>query len=129
MPVEPGAIQAILTHARADYPREACGLLMGQDGSIAEARPATNVHPSPETHFEIDPAALVAAHRAAREGGPQVMGYYHSHPTGPATPSAIDRALAAHDGSVWAIAGEGAVTFWLDGEIGFAPLPYRVTDG
>jgi len=110
-------------------PAECCGLLLGDGGTIEEARPAANVAAEPLRRFEIDPQALVDAYRGARSGGPQVVGYYHSHPSGPAVPSATDRELAAGDGSVWAIIGESAVTFWRDEEAGFVPLSYVVEDG
>ena len=117
-------VGSILNEAARAFPDEACGLLLGRDGRIEQAVSAANVHPSPGTHFEIDPQALIDAHRAARHGGPEVIGYYHSHPTGPAEPSATDRARAAGDGRVWAIAGEGGVTFWRDDEAGFTALSY-----
>lgn len=124
--------RAALAEMRADAaraaPEECCGILLGQDVRIEAAVPARNVHPHPRKHFEIDPQALVDAHRAARGGGPQIVGYYHSHPEGPAAPSATDREGAAHDGKVWAITGEGDVTFWRDGEDGFAPLSYEIDD-
>lgn len=114
--------------ARVAYPREACGILLGEGHRIAAFQPAANVHPTPETHFEIDPQALVDAHRAARRGGLQVLGYYHSHPHGPPEPSATDRAMATGDGRVWAIIGEGRVAFWCDGEDGFTALSYVMVD-
>jgi predicted GIY-YIG superfamily endonuclease/proteasome lid subunit RPN8/RPN11 len=123
------ALERIQSEARAAHPLECCGLLLGRGGKIEHARPAANVAAEPSRHFEIDPQALVDAHRAARAGGPPVVGYYHSHPGGPAAPSATDHAQAAHDGSVWAIAGASAVTFWRDEEAGFVPLSYAVEDG
>jgi proteasome lid subunit RPN8/RPN11 len=113
--------------ARDSAPDECCGLLLGRE-TIEQAQPAVNVAADRRRHFEIDPQALVDAHRAARAGGPEVLGYYHSHPAGPAEPSRTDRAMAAGDGNLWAIVGEGDVTFWRDGENGFAPLPYAVED-
>ena len=121
-------IDRLLDAAAGAAPGECCGILLGAAGSIDEARPAANVATDPRRRFEIDPQALVDAHRAARNGGPQVLGYFHSHPAGPAEPSAADRAQAAHDGSVWAIVGAGGVTFWRDEEAGFAPLSYTVAD-
>ena len=85
--------------------------------------------PNPANHFEIDPAALIAAHRAARAGGPQVLGYYHSHPNGRAEPSATDAVQASGDGRIWAIIAGGAVTWWRDAPHGFEPLPTRVAPG
>lgn len=112
--------------ARASLPRECCGILLGRKGHIEAVRPTRNVHPTPETHFEIDPQALIDAHRAARQGGAQVLGYYHSHPKGPAHPSATDRAMAAGDGGIWAIIGASEVRFWRDLPEGFAALSYSV---
>jgi len=124
------ALDAMRAAAAAANPREACGLLLGQGARITEAREVANVHPTPQTHFEIDPQALIDAHRAARHAGaPQVVGYFHSHPVGAAAPSATDCASAAGDGRVWAILAGRDVTFWLDGERGFAALPFSIIDG
>ncbi len=116
--------------ARRAHPCEACGLLLGQAGSVTAAQPAANVASDPERRFDIDPAALIAAHRAARSGGaPLVLGYFHSHPTGVAAPSATDAAMAARDGKIWAIVAGETVTLWRDGVSGFEPLSYDVVDG
>ncbi|MBL8655852.1 MAG: M67 family metallopeptidase [Altererythrobacter sp.] len=123
--VTSAVLDALLAEARAAHPRECCGLLFGTDSAVTEHRPAANIHPTPATHFEIDPQALVDAHRAMRGGGARLVGYYHSHPAGPPRPSATDRALAAADGMIWAIAGEGRVELWRAGEGGMVPLPYR----
>ena len=122
-------LEAMRGHAGLAAPLECCGLLLGEAAQITEARAARNVHLSPQTHFEIDPQALIDAHRAARAGGPQVLGYYHSHPRGPAEPSATDRADAAHDGAIWAIVAGQEVTFWRDDKSGFAPLSYVLAKG
>lgn len=122
MAVAHKALQTILAEAARAAPEEACGLLLGADGRILEARPAANVAPDRARHFEIDPAALIDAHRSERGGGAQLIGYYHSHPSGPPEPSATDRECAAGDGKIWAIAAEGMVRFWRDGADGFEPL-------
>lgn len=124
----------VLTRLREEAnraaPEECCGILLGEGNRITAAIPARNVHPAPQTHFEIDPQALVDAHRTAREGGPRVVGYYHSHPGGLAEPSATDRREAAHDGAIWAIIGAvGDVAFHRDDKDGFAPLSYRPIGG
>ena len=119
-------ISLLIDEAHAAHPRECCGILLGEAGRISEARPTANVHPSPETHFEIDPQALIDAHRSARGGGPQVIGYYHSHPSGPPEPSATDRAMAAGDGLVWAIIGHDSVMLWQDASGGFLALSYQI---
>ena len=120
--------------AAAAHPSEACGILLGTRGRITEAREARNVHPAPATHFEIDPQALIDAHRAARAGGLAVIGYFHSHPVGEPVPSATDCACAAGDGKVWAIISAGTISsgdvrFWTDGEQGFVALSFTMIDG
>jgi len=92
---------------------------------IEAYRPASNVHPTPETHFEIDAQALIDAYRAMRAGGPRLVGYYHSHPQSLAEPSATDRAMAATDGMIWAIIGRDVLRLWRAGENGFSPLSYK----
>jgi proteasome lid subunit RPN8/RPN11 len=121
-------LRAILAEAARAAPEEACGLLLGRGLRIEEARGAENCAPDRRRDFEIEPQALIDAHRSARAGGPEVIGYFHSHPAGAAEPSATDRALAGHDGRVWAIAAKGAVTFWRDEEAGFVPLSYVIED-
>ncbi|MBC2663657.1 Mov34/MPN/PAD-1 family protein [Novosphingobium flavum] len=115
--------------AAAAAPAEACGLLLGEGRHVRTAPVTANVAPESLTRFEIDPAALIAAHRAARQGGPQVLGYWHSHPNGLVRPSPTDRAMACGDGRIWAIVASGAVNLWEDGLDGFAPLPYSVHEG
>lgn len=127
------ALAAMRSAASAAHPHEACGVLLGEGVRITEVRETRNVHPTPATHFEIDPQALIDAHRAARSGdGPQVLGYFHSHPTGEPIPSATDRAMAAHDGRIWAIIAGGIagndVRFWHDGDRGFAALPFTIIE-
>lgn len=126
--VSSAAIDRMLAEAQRGAPDECCGILLGASEHIADALPARNVHPTPRTHFEIDPQALIDAYRAARSGGPEVVGFYHSHPGGAAEPSGVDQASAAGDGRVWAIVGETGVTFWRDEEAGFVPLSYVVED-
>lgn len=123
------ASSAILMAAAAAAPHEACGLLLGQGQHIHIAQHAANIHPEPLRHFEIDPAALIAAHKAARAGGPEVLGYFHSHPNGLASPSATDAASASGDGRIWAIAAAGTLTLWRDAPSGFEALSYGLKDG
>ncbi|WP_421852938.1 Mov34/MPN/PAD-1 family protein [Novosphingobium sp.] len=120
---------AILAAAATAAPNEACGLLLGTAAHIETAKAAANVHPEPLRHFEIDPAELIAAHKAVRDGGPKVIGYFHSHPNGLPRPSATDAASASGDGRIWAIAAAGAVTLWCDAPSGFEPLSYGIKEG
>lgn len=109
---------ALIQRAAAEAaPLEACGLLFGSDG-VERASVAANVSDDPARRFEIDPAALIAALRAERGGRERVIGYWHSHPSGDATPSATDAAMAAADGKIWVIVAGDAVTAWRAGANG-----------
>lgn len=125
--VSSDVLKELLGDAEAAHPRECCGILLGDGLAITAIQPAGNVHPNPESHFEIDPQALVDAHRGARQGGAQVLGYYHSHPNGLARPSATDEAMTTGQGLVWAIIAAGRVSFWREGDARFAALPYVVS--
>lgn len=124
-----GLLRQLRYAADEAAPEEACGLLFGTLPKITSLMPARNVSKYPRTRFEIDPQALVDAHRAARRNGPAVAGYYHSHPSGQALPSKTDRAMANGDGRAWAIVGKEQILFWRDMGDGFEALPYRVVDG
>jgi proteasome lid subunit RPN8/RPN11 len=115
-------LDAIRSHVAAAAPREACGLLFGTAERVDGVMAAINVAEDPERHFEIEPAALFAAIRAERSGGPKLVGYYHSHPTGRAEPSATDRAMSGKDGKLWVIVAGDAVTGWRAGPDGFTPV-------
>lgn len=90
---------------------EVCGLLFGNGDGIDAAQPCRNVADDPARAFEVDPAMLIAAHRSARCGGPQIVGHYHSHPTGSTRPSARDAACAG-DGELWLIIGGHDISLW-----------------
>lgn len=116
-------IDAMTAAAGMAVPDEACGLLLGQGTHIDAFRPTANVATDPARHFEIDPAALIAAHKVERAGGKRLIGFFHSHPTGLPEPSATDRAQAARDGRVWAIATpDGAIGWFVSDMAGFMPL-------
>lgn len=124
------ALQRIIAAANADPAREVCGLLFGDDARIARAEPCANVAADPAHTFEIDPAAHFAALRAERTGGAKLIGYWHSHPSGDARPSATDAALAAADGKLWLIVAGGEIGVWRAEGAGahgrFAAVPYRI---
>ena len=101
-----------LLRAAGDSAVEICGILRGAPECIVAAYPAGNVAEDPARHFEIDPVALFAALRDVRRGGAEILGWYHSHPSGNADPSATDAADAAADGRLWLILGGGSARLW-----------------
>lgn len=91
------------------------------DGNVIEAFQAVeNVSETPNRMFEIDPRALFAALKAERAGGPKILGYWHSHPSGDARPSETDREMAQPDGKLWLIVTADRMALWRPVEIGVA---------
>ncbi len=111
-------LQRLLNEARKAPTREVCGLLFGTPERIDAAVPCANVAADPARHFEIDPVALFAAHRAARGGGPQAIGHYHSHPSGTAVPSPRDAQGAMGDGALWLILTAAEARLWRSSRAG-----------
>lgn len=118
MRISRSVLAGIRRESAAAAPREACGLLFGEGAEIAGWQAADNVAESPERGFEIDPRALFAALRAERAGGAKILGYWHSHPSGDAAPSATDAAMAAGDGKLWLIVAGDDAALWLPGADG-----------
>jgi len=119
----PAALLArLLDEAAAAPEREVCGLLFGTAAHIDATQPTANVAPDPAQAFEVDPAALFAALRAERAGGPRLVGHYHSHPNGSPVPSPRDLA-AAEPGRLWLILAAGDARLWLAEQDAFRALP------
>jgi [CysO sulfur-carrier protein]-S-L-cysteine hydrolase len=87
--------RAILEAATAGYPEEVCGLIAGKHGQATRHYPVENVHHSPVA-FEMEPVQQVKAMVAMEEEGLDLLAIYHSHPGGPAWPSATDVAKALY---------------------------------
>ena len=110
----------ILAHARAEAPRECCGLLVGCGSLVDECVLSPNVDPNPN-RYEIDARLHVATNRRLRGSGRGVIGAYHSHPYSPAWPSPSDVAEAYYSEFIWIIASLAG----FDGEL----RAFRVEDG
>ncbi len=106
-----GLVEEIRVRA-ASSGEEVCGLLLGSGGQVTDVVHCSNVAVEPTRRFEIDPAQLFAALRAARADGPEVLGCYHSHPGGDPEPSARDAADAAANGWFWLIVADGEARLW-----------------
>ena len=86
-----------IDHAREGAPSEVCGVLGGDRGATSHARTlrrAENVAADPRTEYRIDPTEQLALMEEVETGGDEVVGFYHSHPRGPAQPSPTDRRRA-----------------------------------
>ncbi len=120
--------QELLSFAEGEPGVEVCGLVFGADDEVHSLQATINVADKSANEFEIDPTALIAAHRAMREGGHLVIGCFHSHPNGLAQPSETDARHAAPDGQLWLIIAGEEVTAWRAVERGqlhgrFDPVP------
>ena len=88
-------LQKILEHAKAGYPHECCGLLLGNLTSpkrVTDAVGAENTNKERAVdRYEMNPDELLKIEREARQAGLEVVGVYHSHPDHPSSPSEFDR--------------------------------------
>lgn len=134
MELSPAARDDIITHARAGAPEEVVGVLVGERGPpdrVTHIERATNVAATPETRYELDPTEQLSLLESVESSGSAVVGFYHSHPHGPAEPSATDAARATWDGYVYAIvslAGEPSLGAWRWTGEAFESLDVAVPD-
>jgi len=97
---------AAVDHAREGAPAEVCGVLGGDRGSTSHARTlhrAENVAASPRVEYRIDPTEQLKLIEEVETSGKEVVGFYHSHPRGPAEPSPTDRRRATWTGRSYVI--------------------------
>ena len=92
--------RALWAQVRRELPRECVGALGGWvRGEQVQAHalyPLLNVAADPEREYLADPGDLLRVVRAMQREGLDLVALYHSHPYGPAAPSASDRRLAAY---------------------------------
>ena len=131
----PAAIRvAIVAQARAEYPNEACGLIVGDraaaDGGRAlRYEPARNRAASPY-RYEIEPADLLRLTIETDDADEVFWGIVHSHTHTPAVPSPTDVGLAFYPDALYLLVsladaeadpttGEPSLRAWriLDGEV------------
>jgi proteasome lid subunit RPN8/RPN11 len=97
--------EALVAHARTDYPNEACGLIIGTaaagEGGVAiRWEPTQNKAASPY-RYEIDPTDLYRISVAADDAGEVIWGIVHSHTHTPAVPSPTDLGLAFYPDALY----------------------------
>ena len=89
-------VEAMVAHARADHPDEACGVLAGPEGSDRPERhiAMVNAERSP-TFYRFDAQEQLKVWRALEGSGDAPVVVYHSHTATEAYPSRTDVSLAA----------------------------------
>jgi proteasome lid subunit RPN8/RPN11 len=92
----------MLAQLTALYPEEGCGLIAGRDGQALRLYPVENRLHSPVA-YEMEPAQQVRAIVALEAEGLELLAIYHSHPDGPARPSATDMAHAYYPDQAYVI--------------------------
>ena len=89
-------VEAMVAHARADHPDEACGVLAGPEGSDRPERHVAmvNAERSP-TFYRFDAQEQLKVWRAMDDADEVPVVIYHSHTATEAYPSRTDVNLAA----------------------------------
>lgn len=133
--VLPSAIrQAIVEHARAQLPNEACGLVIGDraaaDGGRALRWVPTRNRASSPYRYEIDPDDLLRLTIETDDADEVFWAIVHSHVASPARPSPTDIGLAFYSDALYVVVslhpdeadlatGEPGIRAWriLDGGV------------
>lgn len=89
-------------HVEYYYPLEACGFLVGNDGTVDTLYVIENWLHS-RTTYEMDPTQQINAMIDIEESGFNTFIIYHSHPDSPAYPSETDLARAYYPDAIYAI--------------------------
>jgi proteasome lid subunit RPN8/RPN11 len=87
---------AVVAHARADHPDEACGVIAGPAGTGRPTRyiPMLNAARSP-TFYEFDSGDLLKLYREMDDRDEEPVVIYHSHTATEAYPSRTDVSYAS----------------------------------
>jgi len=130
---------ALIAHARAEYPNEMCGLIVGdrpagEGGRALRFEPTRNKAASPY-RYEIDPDDLLRLTIATDEADEVFWGIAHSHTHTPPVPSPTDIGLAFYPESLYLLVsladdqadvttGQPGIRAWriVDGAIDEVPL-------
>lgn len=117
--ISPTLLQEMIDYVDGHAPLEACGLLAGRVARVEKMVGITNQAQS-EVRFVMDPYEQLRAFDWIESQGLELLGIFHSHPSGPETASSTDIAEAAYDvvhvilsrrANQWQARG-----FWIEGE-------------
>jgi proteasome lid subunit RPN8/RPN11 len=93
---------AMIAHARSDFPYEVCGLLASSDGGIVQRYEIPNAQRS-MTSYNMEPKAMLKAMNDLEDRGWELAAIYHSHTHSEAFPSRTDVGLAFYPEAVYLI--------------------------
>ena len=123
--------EEMIAHLESQHPLEACGLLAGKNEQVEKVFLVRNQAQSPE-RFVMDPVEQLRAFEWIDSHGLDLLGIFHSHPTGPETVSVTDIAEAAYAvvhvigsraSGTWRLRG-----FWIENGGGLE-IPLFLVDG
>ncbi|MGD8403132.1 MAG: M67 family metallopeptidase [Anaerolineales bacterium] len=96
MKFKPEHMQTMRQHVEVHAPLEACGLLAGKQDSVETVLKVRNAEQSP-VRFRMDAQEQYNAFEWMDANGLELLGIFHSHPSGPETVSPTDIAEAAYE--------------------------------
>ncbi len=120
-------VESMIAHARADHPDEACGVIVGPEGSDDPVRLVrmTNAERSP-TFYVWDSSEQFQLYKDMQANDEEMVVVYHSHTATEAYPSRTDIGLATEPQAHYVLvstaesgSGEGPVSV----------RSYRILDG
>ena len=88
-------LKKMITHVDSLMPLEACGLLAGLNSKVEIVLPVTNQAQS-KVRYVMNPIEQLNAFEWIESNGLDLLGIFHSHPTGSETVSPTDIAQAAY---------------------------------
>ncbi len=109
----------MFAYVNAHVPLEACGLLAGRNSRVEKIFFVRNQAQSP-VRYVMDPLEQLRALEWIDDNGMDLLGIFHSHPTGPETVSPTDIAEAAYAVTYVILARVGgewrARGFWIEND-------------
>lgn len=115
--LKPEHLQVMRRHVAAQAPLEACGLLAGKNDFVETVLWVRNTAQSP-VRFRMDAQEQFNAFEWIDAQGLDLVGIFHSHPSGPETASPSDIAQAAYEvvHVIWSRSGQTwrARGFWIE---------------
>jgi [CysO sulfur-carrier protein]-S-L-cysteine hydrolase len=120
-------VDEMIAHARADHPDEACGVIIGPEGSDEPRRllRMINADRSP-TFFRFDPEEQFRLYKRLDEADEEIVVVYHSHTSTAAYPSRTDVSLATEPQAHYVLVST-AESGSQDGPV--EVRSYRILDG
>jgi proteasome lid subunit RPN8/RPN11 len=131
--------RAIVAHARAEYPNEACGVIVGDrpaaDGGVALRWESARNRAASPYRYELHPDDLLRLTVATDDADESFWGIVHSHVQSPAVPSSTDVGLAFYPDALYVLvslapaeadpaSGEPGIRAWriVDGQVYEVPV-------